>query len=32
MSFSLAHGPKDPRPNDCGLVDWAWFIVAKGAV
>ena len=27
--FSLAHRPKDPRPNSCSLVDWAWFTAAK---
>ena len=27
--FSLAHRPKDPGPNSCILVDWAWFIAAK---
>ena len=27
--FSLAHRPKDPGPNSCILVDWAWFTVAK---
>ena len=32
VSFSLAHRPKDPRPNNCSLVDWAWFTAAKGAV
>ena len=32
VPFSLARRPKDPGPNDCGLVDWAWFTAAKGAV
>ena len=32
VSFSLAHKPKDPGPNNCSLVDWAWFTAAKGAV
>ena len=32
VSFSLAHRPKDPGPNNCSLVDWAWFTAAKGAV
>jgi len=27
--FSLAHRPKDPGPNSCILVDWAWFTAAK---
>ena len=27
--FSLAHKPKDPGPNSCILVDWAWFTAAK---
>ena len=27
--FSLAHRPKDPGPNSCVLVDWAWFTAAK---
>ena len=34
--FSLAHRPKDPYyrpkdpgPNNCILVDWAWFTAAK---
>ena len=29
MLFSLAHRPKDPGPNNCILVDWAWFTAAK---
>ena len=29
VPFSLAQWPKDPRPNNCGLVDWAWFTAAK---
>ena len=32
VPFSLAHRPKDPGPNNCSLVDWAWFTTAKGAV
>ena len=32
VPFSLARRPKDPGPNDCGLVDEAWFTAAKGAV
>ena len=32
VPLSLAHRPKDPEPNDCGLMDWAWFTAAKGAV
>ena len=31
-AFSLARRPKDPGPNDCGLVDWAWFTAVKGVV
>ena len=27
--FSLAHRPKDPGPNSCVLMDWAWFTAAK---
>ena len=27
--FSLAHKLKDPGPNSCSLVDWAWFTIAK---
>ena len=30
--FFLAPRPKDPGPNTCGLIDWAWFIAAKWAV
>ena len=26
----LAPKPKDPGPNTCGLVDWAWFTTANG--
>ena len=29
LFFSLAHRPKDHRPNSCILVDWAWFTTAK---
>ena len=32
VPFSLAHWPKDSGPSSCSLVDWAWFIAAKGAV
>ena len=32
VSFSSAHWPKDLGLNSCGLVDWAWFTVAKGAI
>ena len=32
VPFSLQHKPKDPGPNNCSLVDWAWFTAAKGAV
>ena len=32
VPFSLACKPKDPEPNDCGLVDRAWFTIAKGAI
>ena len=32
VPFSLQHRPKDPGPNNCSLVDWAWFTAAKGAV
>ena len=31
-AFSLAHRPKDPGPNNCSLVDWAWFTAAKEAI
>ena len=31
-AFFLACKPKDPGPNSCSLVDWAWFIAANGAV
>ena len=29
LFFSLAHRSKDPGPNSCSLVDWAWFTTAK---
>ena len=29
VPFSSAQWPKDPEPNNCGLVDWAWFTAAK---
>ena len=29
VPFSSAQWPKDPGPNNCGSVDWAWFTVAK---
>ena len=29
VPFSLAQWPKDPEPNNCGLVDWTWFTAAK---
>ena len=32
VPFSLQHRHKDPGPNNCSLVDWAWFTAAKGAV
>ena len=31
-AFFLAPKPKDPGPNTCGLVDWAWFTATKWAV
>ena len=32
VPFFLAPRPKDPGPNTCGLVDWAWFTVTKWVV
>ena len=32
VPFSLARRSKDHGPNDCGLVDWAWFTTAKSVV
>ena len=29
VPFSSAQWPKDPGPNNCFLVDWAWFTTAK---